>query len=98
MRDTITVDIHKGTRIRARWFRADLVGLAGLQAKMGLTPVEFTGTVRHVRVDHPTAPTVTWLFVEPDAPDEHAKPCATCGVLEIRVDPKHVVGVLGVTE
>lgn len=86
------MDIIKGTRIRATWFEAKMVSLAGVQMKTEATLRTITGTVRHIRGDHPTNPTVRRLFVESD--DGIGTPCEKCQVREVEIDPKHVVEVL----
>jgi hypothetical protein len=85
--------VTKGTRLRARWVEARTVSLAGVQPKVEGTPREVVGTVRHVRGDHPTAPTTIRLYVEPDEPAE-GEACPKCGVVEIEVNPAHVVEIL----
>lgn len=85
-------DIIKGSRIRAQWFEAKLVSLAGVQDKIGAIPCVVVGTVRHIRGDHPTNPTTIRLYVESD--DGLGNPCGKCQVREIEVDPKHVVEIL----
>jgi hypothetical protein len=87
-----TYNIVKGTRIRARWFDAKLVSLSGVMPKVEATMREVTGTVRHIRGDHPTHPTVTRLYVEAD--DGLGDACGKCQVREVEVDPKHVVEIL----
>lgn len=76
-------NIVKGTRIRAEWFQASTVCLAGVQPKMGATACSVTGTVKHIRGDHPTNPTVIRLLVQPDA-----------GGDLVTVDPNHVKAIL----
>ena len=84
--------ITKGTHIRAQWFDAKLVSLAGMDMKTGATLRNVTGVVRHVRGDHPTAPTTVRIYIESD--DGLGTPCGDCQVREVEVDPKHVVEVL----
>ncbi len=88
----IDVYITKGMRIRAQWWDAKLVALAGVQMKAEGSPREVVGVVRHVRGDHPTDPTTVRLYVE--AEDGLGSPCASCQVREVEVDPKHVIEVL----
>lgn len=73
--------VGKGSRIVARWFEAELVPLAGIQTKTGAVERIVTGVVRHIRGDHPTAPTTVRLYVETESGSE------------IEVDPKHVMEV-----
>ena len=87
-----THNIKKGTRIRARWFSANMACLAGSQPKFGATLHEVTGTVRHIRGDHPTEPKTIRLYVEAD--DGTGSPCGKCQVREVEVNPDHVVEVL----
>jgi hypothetical protein len=86
----LTVNITKGTRIRARWLDTKFVSLAGAQIKAEGQYREVTGVVRHVRGDHPTNPTEIRLFVEADG----GVLCPKCNVHEVMIDPKHVVEVL----
>jgi len=93
----VTVTINKGTRIRARWFRAQMnppASLAGMQMKLGCTEVEVSGVVRHVRCDDPVKPTRYQFFIDPD-PEVQGVPTVklegcTCGREHVQVDPKHV--------
>ncbi len=84
-------EITKGKRIKAQWFEAELVSLAGMGAKVGATQRVVTGVVRHVRGDHPTHPTSVRLYVESD--DGLGSPCGKCQVREVEVNPEHVVEV-----
>ncbi len=61
--------IEKGTRVRARWFKPKELGtwsLTGFQMKLTGNFVEITGTVRHIRGDHPTEPKEVMFYVEPE--------------------------------
>lgn len=81
--ETVTVHISKGDRIAYRFFKANIVSLAGAQMKTGATLFEGTGTVTHIYGNHPTKPTVVTLKVQPDSGEE-----------EIEVPSEGVVGVL----
>jgi hypothetical protein len=87
------MEIRKGMRIRARWFDATRASLAGMQAKVGARLIEVQGVVRHVRGDHPTAPTTVGVFVETE--DGRGEVCDACGVRKVAVDLRHVVEVDG---
>lgn len=94
-----TVQIQKGTRIHAEWSHSRMVGLAGVQMKLGATKVALTGVVRHIRGDHPTNPTAIRFFVDPDHDDgsfEKLKVelCPSCGHPHIVVRPEWVLQVL----
>ena len=86
------MNITKGMRIRARWFRPNPASLAGMQMKVSCTQVEVSGIVRHIRIDDPDHPTKYTLFIDADAeglPQVNLLGC-TCGHGHIQVDPKHV--------
>lgn len=83
------MDITKGTVVRARWFDARVVGLAGVQAKVEGTEHEIVGPVRHVRSDHPTREVNVSIHIE----HESGEMCAKCGVKEVAVRHEHVIGV-----
>lgn len=91
--------IRKGTRIHAEWMHTRMVGLAGMQLKLGLTKVVLTGVVQHIRVDHPTAPTVMRYFIDADPDDGSYKKLnveldCSCGHPHIEVRPEWVLKVL----
>lgn len=89
--------IRKGDRIRAQWLATHLCALAGAQMKFGAHGRELTGTVRHVRGDHPVNPTVVKLYVDPegdfDGPKTTPYGC-TCDHPHVEVDPSWVAEVL----
>lgn len=86
--------IAKGARIRAQWLVPRIVALAGVQLKFEATQREVVGVVRHVRGDHPTAPTVVKLYIDAEGERGDATPHGcTCGP-HTEVDPAHVVEVL----
>ncbi len=88
------MNVVKGSRVRARWLATRHVGLAGAQVKFEGTWREVKGTVRHVRGDHPTAPTAVRLYLDAEGEAGTVTPeGCTCGP-HIEVDPKHVVEVL----
>lgn len=93
----VTVNITKGSRIRAEWMKANdpPSSLAGMQLKFGVTRFELVGVVRHVRGDDPVNPTEIRFYVDPD--HEWQGPTVnlgcTCGHPHVEVNPKHVTGV-----
>lgn len=95
---------RKDSRIRARWLASTPLGswsLPGCQPKTLVEEVVITGTVRHMRGDHPTAPTTVRLYVEPDGDvpawlprrRPHGCECPGHDVL-VEVDPDDVVEVI----
>ena len=93
------VNVTKGSRIRAEWFKAKMdppACLAGMQLKFGATRFEVVGVVKHVRGDHPTNPTVIRFYVDPDhtwdGPTVTPEGC-TCGHPHVEINPAHVVGM-----
>lgn len=94
--------ITKGTRVLAHWLgNAKAVSLAGAQMKLQVREFVVTGTVRHLRGDHPTEPTKIDLYIEPEGmvdPDlrqERPEGC-TCEGHDrlVVVDMDHVLKVL----
>jgi hypothetical protein len=86
----VPATIIKGDRIRASWFAAHLTCLAGVQTKFGAVSKTVTGTVRHVRGDHPVSPTEIRVYIDPD--DDYAGPYAnppgcTCGTQHVELKP-----------
>jgi hypothetical protein len=78
--------IKYGSRVLVKFFEAQEPGtysIAGVQPKVVGRFVEFTGTVRHIRGNHPTSPTEVRLWVEPDGAGEDIPICEKCGVREI---------------
>lgn len=61
--ETMRPFIQRGDYIEAEWFDAKIVGLAGVQMKLGATQHVAKGIVVSVRGDHPTNPTEVRLFV-----------------------------------
>lgn len=62
-----TVEVRKGSRVRARWFDAKpRTSLAGAQAKTSATEREVVGVVTRIRGDSPDKPTAVRLWVAPD--------------------------------
>jgi len=92
------VNVKKGDRIEARWFGdGKPVALAGMQMKVQATEMAVTGTIRHFRGDHPTAPTVVRLYVDPEQPwsGPTVRPHGCrCDHEHVEVDPQHVSRVL----
>jgi hypothetical protein len=88
--------IQKGDWIRAQWLTVrDIHGhpfsLAGVQDKRLATVGNVSGIVRHVRGDHPTAPTSVRLYIDPDeGQGTVTPPGCSCGP-HVEVDPVHVV-------
>ena len=89
--------IVEGSRIRASWYEAASppASLSGMMFKIGAKLLCVKGTVRHVRGDHPTAPTAVALFIDPD-PDPRwtgptTKPSGcTCDHAHVLVNLQHV--------
>lgn len=59
--------VERGSRIRAQWWEARQVGLAGMGFKAGVEPITLEGKVLKIRGDHPTNPKTVGLLVEDDA-------------------------------
>lgn len=86
-------NVLKGDRIRASWMAAHITCLAGVQTKFGATVKTVTGTVRHIRVDHPVAPTEMRLFIDPDEGYDGPylnPPGCTCGTKHVEIRPQWV--------
>jgi len=92
--------ITKGTTVRVTRLLLQPIGtysLSGSQMKLAARSQTFEGIVRHVRGNHPTAPTSTALWVEPTSEEwvsdwEGAAFCEKCGVWEIgSINPESVV-------
>ncbi len=63
------VFVSKGMRVFVQALVAQRTGthsLAGAQMKVSAQHVELTGTIAHVRGDHPTAPTNIGVWIAPD--------------------------------
>jgi hypothetical protein len=95
----MNADIKKGSRIRADWIQVNdpPSSLAGCMPKFGASGRSVTGVVRHVRGDHPTTPTVIFVYVDPDGPWDGPTVTphgCTCDHKHVQVDPKHIVEVL----
>lgn len=89
--------VTKGTRLRASWLDAKLVGLAGVQMKTGATQVSVIGVVRHLRSDHPTQPVNVTFFLDVEEGvnhEDHCTHCTKCGKDHVEVKASHVVEVL----
>ena len=85
--------ITKGSRVRVQILRALPLGtwsLAGVQLKTAAESVDFTGTCRHFRGDHPTAPTEIRIYVEPDEaidwPRVEVCDCHPGGLVEVKAE------------
>lgn len=88
---------NKGDRVRAQWFSTHLSSLAGVQMKFGATVKEVVGTVRHIRVDHPTHPTSTRVYLDPDEPYDGPKVelvGCTCGHPHVELKPSWIMEIL----
>ena len=85
------MNVTKGMRITARWFRATSASLAGMQPKVGAEEVVVSGIVRHVRGDHPTNPTTVRFYIDAEGGTETPPGC-TCGP-HVGVNPDHVIAV-----
>jgi hypothetical protein len=94
------VNIVKGARIRVHSEVVYFPALAGMQPKIGLAVQGFVGTVRHLRGDHPTAPTEVRIYADPDDGDfpqdfpTVRPPGCSCPNAHVEVDPKDVVEIL----
>lgn len=90
--------VTKGSRVAVDFFRVDPPGtkaIAGCMMKTTGTRVAFTGTVAHVRGDHPVTPTTVVVFVTPDAGYDGptvVPPGCSCGTAHVAVNPDHIVG------
>lgn len=88
--------ISKGARVVVDFFKADPIGsksIAGCMVKTTATHVAFTGTVAHVRGDHPVTPTQVVVFVTPDAGYDGptvVPPGCSCGHPHVAVNPDHI--------
>jgi hypothetical protein len=94
--------VEKGDRIAAEWFmHTKLVALSGAQLKASTTKVVVAGVVRHIRGDHPTEPTKTRLYIDPehewDGPTVRPYGCR-CEKEHVEVDPNHVLAASTGTE
>jgi|SRR5580692_7406686 hypothetical protein len=89
--------VNKGDRIRAQWWKAKLVPLAGVQMKFEGTPIDVVGVIRHVRGDHPTNPSTVRIFVDPEGEcaAERIQPYGCkCGHGHVEINPEHIIQVL----
>lgn len=90
--------VKNGDRIEARWFGdCKPAALAGMQMKVQATEMAVTGTIKHVRGDHPVSPKVIRLYVDPEPTwsGVTVKPVGcTCDHEHVEVDPDHVIRVL----
>jgi hypothetical protein len=87
--------LEKGNRVLVKEWKVRPVPLTGMQMKFGADVKQFTGTVRHIRSDHPTEPTTIHVWVEPDDnPEGLGKYCERCKVKEIEVDQRSIAGIL----
>jgi hypothetical protein len=93
------VPFNKGDRVRAQWFAAQTVGLAGVQMKFGASAMVLVGTIKHIRANHPTMPTEIRVYVDPDPnePYEGEKVVlegCTCGHPHVELRPQWIQEVL----
>ena len=58
--------IAKGMRIRAQWLEQTDGVVAGAQMKICAESRSITGTITHVRGNHPIEPTSIRIWVQPD--------------------------------
>ena len=90
--------IQKGARVHAEWF-GDVrpVPLSGMQMKVQATKFGVTGVIRHFRGDHPTAPTIVRIYVDPEhewtGPTVRPHGC-TCDHEHVEINPDHITEVL----
>jgi hypothetical protein len=86
--------ITKGSHIEAQWIATRPTCLAGEQMKLEGQQVVVTGTVRHVRGNHPTNPTSVEIYIDPDDPDcglpRVRPPRCTCPYPHVVVNPDHI--------
>lgn len=66
MADPVITNVVKGDRVRASWFVAKPVALAGMQMKLGADSVSVTGTIKHIRCDDPVNPKEIRIYIDPD--------------------------------
>jgi len=95
--------ITKGTKVRARWFKANdpMSCLAGMQMKIGVTDVTVSGVCRHFRGDDPVNPTKVEVYIDPDPgtwTGPLVKPAGGCSCPadhpgHVLINPDHIVGV-----
>lgn len=79
-----SVEIKKGSRVRARWFEANpRASPPGVQAKVSATEREVVGVVTRIRGDHPDKPSTVRLWVAPDAGGE-----------DVQIQPDWIVEVV----
>jgi hypothetical protein len=91
------VAFNKGDRVRANWFSARPVSLAGVQMKLGGDWKDVTGIVRHIRADDPHNPTEIRAYLDPDNwTGGLVKPegCTCEGPGHVEVKPAWIVEVL----
>jgi len=87
----------KGSRIRARWFQAELVSLAGAQMKLGAQGMEVVGIIKHFRGDHPTDPKEVRIYIDPEGDYKGEKVDVygcTCGRQHVMLKPEWVSEIL----
>lgn len=58
--------LQKGDRVTAEWMETEPVALAGVQMKFGGTLKTVTGTVTHIRGDHPINPVEIDVCIKDD--------------------------------
>jgi hypothetical protein len=88
--------VTKGTRIKAQWFVARPVALAGVQPKVGAVGATVSGVVRHIRASRPDAVQADALFIDADpgwsGPTVRPPGCV-CAAEHVMVKPAWVVAV-----
>jgi hypothetical protein len=93
--DGKTVNVVRGSWIRARWFGAVPASLTGAQLKTGATLVEVSGIVRHIRCKNPDPPTDVIFFIDPDPGLQNIELCrpqgCTCAAGHIAIKLQHVI-------
>ena len=93
----ITLDVVKGSRIKANWLKAHITCLAGVQMKLGATSEEVVGIVRHIRTDNLEDPKEIRFFIDPEGDFKGARVNVigcTCGHPHIEIRPEWVTEVL----
>jgi hypothetical protein len=87
--------IKKGDRVTAQWFDANLVGLAGMQMKVGATARSVTGVIKHFRASRPDATEAEAIFLDPDhwdGPTERPYGCK-CPNEHVHIKPAWIISV-----
>jgi hypothetical protein len=96
MNNSVSVNINKGTRIRAQWLQPFPASLSGAQLKFAAKSFDVSGTVRHIRCASLEDQSSYVFFIDPDDESIFKEiegveiPRCTCGKPHLQILPKWV--------